>query len=126
MKVLVFGGAGFLGSYVADELVARGYDVTVFDRRPSKWTPDTATTIIGDILDRDEVVRAAAGFDIVYNFAGFGGSQCLNRSAHRGRYPQRHRQLECPRGMPARRCRAFPVRELGVRVLDQGRILRSQ
>ncbi len=31
MKVLVFGGAGFLGSYVVDELIARGHDVTVYD-----------------------------------------------------------------------------------------------
>ena len=31
MKVLVFGGAGFLGSYVVDELIARGHEVTVFD-----------------------------------------------------------------------------------------------
>ena len=27
MKVLVFGGAGFLGSYVVDELIARGHEV---------------------------------------------------------------------------------------------------
>lgn len=71
MKVLVFGGAGFLGSYVVDELVARGHDVTIFDRRASKWTPPSARTIVGDILDRDAVGRAASGFDIVYNFAGF-------------------------------------------------------
>lgn len=71
MKVLVFGGAGFLGSYVVDELVARGYSVTIFDRRSSKWTPATADVIAGDIFDRDAVAQAATGFDIVYNFAGF-------------------------------------------------------
>ena len=31
MKVLVFGGAGFLGSYVVDELITRGHDVSIFD-----------------------------------------------------------------------------------------------
>ena len=30
-KVVVFGGAGFLGSYVADELTTKGYNVTIFD-----------------------------------------------------------------------------------------------
>ncbi|MEP0545796.1 MAG: NAD-dependent epimerase/dehydratase family protein [Rhodothermales bacterium] len=46
MKVLVTGGAGFIGSHVADALVARGYDVHVMDdlsggRRAN--VPDTAT-----------------------------------------------------------------------------------
>ena len=30
-KVVVFGGTGFLGSYVADELAQRGYEITVAD-----------------------------------------------------------------------------------------------
>ena len=31
-NVLVFGGSGFIGSYVADELTRRGYDVLVADK----------------------------------------------------------------------------------------------
>ncbi len=36
-KVVVFGGSGFLGSYVADELTNRGYSVTIADINPSKY-----------------------------------------------------------------------------------------
>ncbi len=30
-KVIVFGGSGFLGAYVVDELLHRGYDITIAD-----------------------------------------------------------------------------------------------
>lgn len=71
MRVLVFGGAGFLGSYVVDALAADGHDVTIFDQRQSPWAPDGVHTVIGSILDSNAVSQAMAGFDIVYNFAGF-------------------------------------------------------
>ena len=32
-KALVFGGSGFLGSYVADELSLKEYEVTIFDKK---------------------------------------------------------------------------------------------
>ncbi|MBO32517.1 MAG: hypothetical protein CMM74_06005 [Rhodospirillaceae bacterium] len=70
MKVLVFGGAGFLGSYVVDELVNRGYEVAVFDLRDSLYANGDARTIVGSILDEDSVRAAVAGQDAVYNFAG--------------------------------------------------------
>jgi len=51
MKVVVFGGAGFLGSYVVYELIARGYSVTVFDLNESPYVNGKATMIVGDIMD---------------------------------------------------------------------------
>ena len=36
-KITIFGGSGFLGSYVADELTSRGHEVLVADIRPSKY-----------------------------------------------------------------------------------------
>ena len=36
-KVVVIGGAGFLGSHTADELTRRGYRVTIFDQIESPW-----------------------------------------------------------------------------------------
>lgn len=68
-KVLVFGGSGFLGSYVVDALVDAGHRVTNFDKEPSRWRSDLPF-IQGSILDRRAVFAAVKGFDIVYNFAG--------------------------------------------------------
>jgi UDP-glucose 4-epimerase len=70
MKVLVFGGAGFLGSYVVDALVLRGHDVTVYDRRRSPYLPPGAHEILGDVLDAARVSAAVRGAEVVYNFAG--------------------------------------------------------
>ncbi|MBT4589811.1 MAG: NAD(P)-dependent oxidoreductase [Rhodospirillaceae bacterium] len=70
MKVLVFGGAGFLGSYVVDELITRGHDVSIFDIKPSPYVNGKATMIVGDIMDADAVRAAIQGQDAVYNFAG--------------------------------------------------------
>jgi UDP-glucose 4-epimerase len=70
MKVLVFGGAGFLGSYVVDALVERGLEVAIFDRKPSRFAPAAVRATQGDLLDKPAVERAVKGFDVVYNFAG--------------------------------------------------------
>jgi len=40
MKVVIFGGSGFLGSYVADALSWEGHEVTIFDQKPSTFSPD--------------------------------------------------------------------------------------
>jgi UDP-glucose 4-epimerase len=72
-KALVFGGSGFLGSYVVDELVERGHDVTVFDiSSPAARVThtDKITHIRGDIMDMDAVMTAVRGHDVVYNCAG--------------------------------------------------------
>lgn len=68
-KACVFGGAGFLGSHVADELSDAGYEVQIFDRVPSRWLRGDQKMMLGDILDSDAVNRAVAGSDVVYNFA---------------------------------------------------------
>ena len=70
MKVLVFGGAGFLGSYVVDELITRMHDVTIYDLKTSLYTNVNATIIFGDIMDVEAVKAAIKGHDAVYNFAG--------------------------------------------------------
>ncbi len=70
MKVIVFGGAGFLGSHVADALSDVGYNVTVFDVRPSPYARDGQSVLVGDILDLKTVSDAVRGQDIVFHFAG--------------------------------------------------------
>lgn len=69
MKVLVFGGSGFLGSHVSDALTDSGYEVTIFDRIKSPWLRPNQSMIIGDLLDEELVSDSIKGFDIVYNFA---------------------------------------------------------
>jgi UDP-glucose 4-epimerase len=70
MKVVVFGGSGFLGSHVCDVLTASGHTVDVFDLvEPASRSPGQ-TYIRGDILDSAAVHAAVQGAEVVYNFAG--------------------------------------------------------
>lgn len=70
MRAIVFGGSGFLGSHVADFLIKAGYEVTVFDLVESPYLQKGQKMIVGNILDRDAVIKAVKGCDVVYNFAG--------------------------------------------------------
>lgn len=69
MKIIVFGGAGFLGSYVADALTEAGHQVKIFSRHQSEYLQPGQEMIIGDITDQEAVEEAVKGCDIVYNFA---------------------------------------------------------
>ncbi len=70
-KVMVFGGCGFLGSYVVDELGIRGFDVLAVDIKPSEYV-DEALFRKCDIMDpRSTQEIIGEDVDIVYNFAGF-------------------------------------------------------
>ncbi|MGX5188322.1 NAD-dependent epimerase/dehydratase family protein [Streptomyces avermitilis] len=64
MRVLVTGGAGFIGSHVVEALGARGHEPVVFDMRE-----DTGA----DVRDRDAVARALAGVDAVCHQAAMVG-----------------------------------------------------
>jgi UDP-glucose 4-epimerase len=70
MHVLVSGGAGFLGSFVADALTAAGHRVTVFDRNPSPYLSPGQHEVVGDILDENLVRGLVTDHDVVYNYAG--------------------------------------------------------
>ncbi len=70
MKAVIFGGAGFIGSHVADYLLEKGFQVKIFDIYESKYLKPGHEMVIGDILNSDEVEKAVAGCDFVYNFAG--------------------------------------------------------
>jgi UDP-glucose 4-epimerase len=68
-RVCVIGGAGFLGSHVADALSDKGYQVTIYDRKPSLWLRADQKMIVGDLLNEKELEQAISATDIVYNFA---------------------------------------------------------
>lgn len=74
MKILVFGGTGFVGLNIAEALLKRGHVVTLFDRsglppaaqRAFADYGDRLSVIIGDVLDRtliDSVITT--GFDAI-------------------------------------------------------------
>ncbi|MGN6107541.1 MAG: NAD-dependent epimerase/dehydratase family protein [Kofleriaceae bacterium] len=78
-RVLITGGAGFIGSHVADELIARGDSVRVLDallpqvhgnerRRPAHLAADVEL-MQGDVRDPAAVRRALDGIDVVFHFA---------------------------------------------------------
>jgi len=78
-SVLITGGAGFIGSHLADVLLARGYRVRVLDNlseqvhgRPAQF-PDyldpSIEAVAGDVRDRIAVERALQGMDAVFHFA---------------------------------------------------------
>jgi UDP-glucose 4-epimerase len=67
---VVFGGGGFLGSHVADELTANDFRVRVFDLKPSRFLRDGQEMFIGDITDLDSVRKAMEGAKYVFHFAG--------------------------------------------------------
>jgi UDP-glucose 4-epimerase len=74
MRVLVTGGAGYIGSVVADELLQAGHAVVVFDnlsRGHRQAVPNDAELVVGDLADRaalDELFQSRA-FDAVMHFA---------------------------------------------------------
>ena len=69
-KVVIFGGSGFLGSYVADELTHRGYDVVIADIFQSPYLSDGQSFVTCDIMDPASVDSAVTGASYVFNFAG--------------------------------------------------------
>ncbi|OJY26042.1 MAG: nucleoside-diphosphate-sugar epimerase [Myxococcales bacterium 68-20] len=77
--VLITGGAGFIGSHLADELLARGYAVRALDnlapqvhgeekKRPAYLAKDVELHL-GDVRDPAAVDRALEGVDAVFHFA---------------------------------------------------------
>ena len=72
-KVLVFGGFGFLGHYLVNELLNRGYEVTVADIHENEKLESKITYIKCNITNKENVesVFKNKQFDVVYNLAGF-------------------------------------------------------
>ncbi len=75
MKVLVIGGAGYIGSHVVKELMAKGHKVTVFDNLSSGLLQNLFEEndfIKGDILRTEDLDAAfARGFDAFIHLAAF-------------------------------------------------------
>ena len=74
MRVLVTGGAGFIGSHFAKRLRAAGDEVVVLDKltysgNPANLLGVEVELVVGDICDPVTVMEAASGVDAIVNFA---------------------------------------------------------
>ena len=73
MRILVTGGAGFIGSHFVKRLLRAGEDVVVLDKLTYSGNranlPDGVELQQGDIAEPDDVARAARGCDAIVNFA---------------------------------------------------------
>ncbi|HEX4680778.1 MAG TPA: NAD-dependent epimerase/dehydratase family protein [Gaiellaceae bacterium] len=68
MKVLVTGGAGFIGSHVVDKLLDADHDPRILDLIPSPYH-SAVETVLGDLGDREIAQRALDGVDAVLHLA---------------------------------------------------------
>src|SRR3954466_1026354 len=82
-KVLITGGAGFIGSHLADELLRTGHSVRALDslasqvhgsegKRP-EYLDEEVELVVGDVRDPATLRRALEGVDVVYHFAAMVG-----------------------------------------------------
>lgn len=76
MKLLVTGGAGYIGSVVAEQLLAAGHQVTIIDnlsRGHRQAVPRGAALVVADLSDKENLVSLfrAHSFDGVLHFAAF-------------------------------------------------------
>ena len=79
MKVVVFGGSGFIGSHVCDVLRERGIEPIIFDRFPHVQMAPVARVFYGDIKDKEAVLEAVGLSDGAINLAGIlGTSETVN------------------------------------------------
>ena len=80
-RALVTGGAGLIGSHVADLLVGEGWKVRVLDnlepnthkRGKPVWINPAAEFIEGDMRDRETIAAALDEIDVVFHQAAYGG-----------------------------------------------------
>ena len=73
MKVLVTGGAGYIGSHVVRRLAAAGHDIVVFDNLSTgyRWAVTAGELVVGDLADEQalEAVFSEHRFEAVLHFA---------------------------------------------------------
>jgi len=80
LKVLITGGAGFIGSHTADLLLEKGYEVRILDsleppvhhqRQKPEYIPDEVEFVLGDVQNRSDMGRALRGVNAVFHLAAY-------------------------------------------------------
>ncbi len=80
MKVLITGGAGFIGSHTMDLLLGKGYEVRIIDNleppvhpgnQKPQYIPNDIEFINGDVRDKSDMEKALRGVDAVLHLAAY-------------------------------------------------------
>lgn len=92
MKVLVTGGAGFIGSFIVDELVKKGHDVVILDNLDPQvhlmgkipaYLNKKAKFIKGDVLKMQDLKKAMDGVEVIFHeAAAVGVGQSMYKVSH--------------------------------------------
>src|ERR687896_394312 len=91
--ILITGGAGFIGSHLADTLLAAGHGVRVLDNLspqvhgereiPPDYLNADVELVVGDVRDRDAVDRALETVEVVFHLAAaVGVGESMYRHEH--------------------------------------------
>jgi dTDP-L-rhamnose 4-epimerase len=82
MKILVTGGAGFIGSFLVDELIKLGHRVRIFDNlepqvhpggQPPPYLNKEAEFVKGDVRDYEALAKATEGMEVIHHEAAMVG-----------------------------------------------------
>ncbi|HEX6806039.1 MAG TPA: SDR family NAD(P)-dependent oxidoreductase [Terriglobales bacterium] len=75
-KILITGGAGFVGSHTADALVQAGHEVVIYDNLTSQvhqnrasYLPRGAQFVLGDVRDLNKLSEVVKGVEVIYHLA---------------------------------------------------------
>lgn len=80
MKVLITGGAGFIGSHTTELLLEKGHEVRILDsleppvhrqRQKPEYIPDEVEFILGDVQNKSDMERTLRGVDAVFHLAAY-------------------------------------------------------
>jgi GlcNAc-P-P-Und epimerase len=69
MKILITGNAGFIGGYLTGLLVRQGHEIVGLDKNPVNPQSAVCHCVTGNILNREDVLKAMSGTELVINLA---------------------------------------------------------
>ena len=75
LKIIIFGGSGFIGSHLAEALFKSGHDVTIADLKKTTFIKKNIKFRKIDIKNQSKISKLIRQKDIVYNFAAIADIQ---------------------------------------------------